>query len=110
MCDDNKDQIKLYEILVPCNWNNGKPIRTRHHKQWDEQVKRIAGGITIFKPSIGKWVSPEGTTYIDRMIPVRVACTAKQIEEIIRRTIVHYDQEAVMAYKISEEVKIVHRN
>lgn len=103
-----EQKLQLWEVLVPCNYNNGKPVRTRHHRAWDEQVNRITGGMTIFKPSIGKWVSPNGTLFTDRMIPVRIACTSTQINEILHRTIKHYKQEAVMAYLISEEVKIVY--
>lgn len=100
------EPLELWEILVPCNRNDGTPIRTRHHRGWDEQVKKIAGGITIMRPAIGKWEE-----YTDRMIPVRIACTSKQMDEIIKRTLNHYnDQEAVMAYKISEEVRIVRRD
>lgn len=104
------DDVRLWEILVPCNKNDGTPYRTRHHRAWDVQVKRITGGMTIFQPTIGKWISPDGEEFVDRMIPVRVACTRAQIREIINRTLNHYpDQEAVMAYKISEEVIIEHR-
>lgn len=106
-----QNQLKLYEILVPCQRNDGTPIRTRHHRAWDEQIRRITGGLTILKPAIGQWVSPDGELFKDRMIPVRIACTSEQIDEVIRRTLNHYpDEAAVMAYIISEEVRIVHRN
>jgi len=42
------------------------------------------------------------------MIPVRIACGEKQINEIMKITIKHYRQEAVMAYEISQKVKVVH--
>jgi hypothetical protein len=104
------DDIKLYEILVPCNKNDGSPYRTRHHRAWDEQVKKITGGLTILRPAIGKWVSPEGETFKDRMIPVRIACTSEQLDEVMRRTLNHYpDQLACFAYLISEEVRILYR-
>lgn len=110
MTDTSQDDLRLWEILVPCQWNIGKPIRTRHHREWDRQVNAIAGGVTIFKPTKGKWISPSGTLYQDRMIPVRIACTAKQMDEIVRRTLKHYhDQEAVMYYMVSEVVRIVYR-
>lgn len=105
-----EEPTQLWEILVPCNRNDGKPIRTKHHQEWDKQIQRIAGGLTIMKPAKGKWVSPDGELFKDRMIPVRVACTRKQLDEVIRRTLNHYnDQEAVMCYLIAEEVKIVYR-
>lgn len=62
------------------------------------------------RPAIGKWENPDGEVFKDRMIPVRIACTDEQMNEIIRRTLNHYDdQEAVFAYVISEEVKVVYR-
>jgi hypothetical protein len=101
---------ELWEIMVPCQRNNGRPYRTRHHRAWDTQVQRITGGLTIMRPTIGKWVSPSGDLFRDRMIPVRVACTSAQLDEIVRRTLNHYpDQIAIFAYKISDEVKIVYR-
>lgn len=108
--------VGLWEILVPCHRNDGRPYRVRHHRQWDTQVLRVTGGLTILKPTTaGYWfgdpVFGEAVLYKDRMIPVRIAATDRQMKEIIRRTLNHYpDQEAVMAYKISDEVRLVHRN
>lgn len=106
-----EDQLTLvWEILVPTRRNNGIPYRTRHHRAWDAQVEKIAGGLTILRPAIGKWRSPNHELFQDRMIPVRIACSRSQINDIIQRTLNHYpDQEAVMAYVISEEVLITHR-
>ena len=101
------DPRGLYEILVPCNWNSGKPVRTRHHKEWDKNVRKISGGLTILKPGKGQWVH-DGEFYEDRVIPVRVFCTVKQIEQIAHITITHYEQEAVMYYPIAEWCLILH--
>lgn len=110
--DHQRPQKKqLWEILVPCARNDGKAYTTRHHRAWDTQVNRITGGLTILPPTKGKWLNPLGHLFTDRMIPVRIACTSEQMDEIIKRTLNHYpDQEAVFAYLISEEVRIVHRN
>jgi predicted RNA-binding Zn-ribbon protein involved in translation (DUF1610 family) len=75
-----------------------------HHKEWDEFVKNLTGGVTIMKTAKGQWVSPDGKLYIDRMIPCRIACTRYEIERIIDFTITHYNQEAVLAYRISTNV------
>jgi len=91
----------LFEILVPCQWNSGKPIRTRHHKEWDKRVRKIAGGLTILRPGKGQWIH-EGDLYEDRVIPVRVFCTHDQMQDIGRITIEHYEQEAVMFYQVSD--------
>lgn len=99
---------QLWEVLVPTVSNEGKPFRTRYHRVWDKKVYAITGGLTILTPAKGKWVCPEGSLFEERMIPVRIACTRKQIEEIVDMTIVYYSQKAVMAYRISEEVIIKH--
>jgi hypothetical protein len=40
---------------------------------------------------------------------VRVLCSGAQLEKVIDLTLNHYDQEAVMAYKVSSEIIIKHR-
>lgn len=98
--------IKLWEILVPTVRNDGKPIKTRFHRVWDKKVYSITHGLTILAPTKGKWVSPNGTLFAERMIPVRIACTEDQIDQIIDMTIEYYDQEAVLAYCIASNVKL----
>lgn len=103
------EDVSLYEILVPTIMNK-KPVRTKHHRQWDSYVHKISGGLTILKPNKGKWASPHSNElYEERVIPVRIACTRNQINKIIDFTISHYNQLAVMAYKLSTEVIIKHR-
>jgi hypothetical protein len=99
----------LWEILVPANSNQGQPFSLDHHKVWDQEAKRISQGLTILKTSKGEWTNQEGKTFQDRMIPVRVYCTEKQINELILYTLRHYQQEAVMAYEISKKVKVVYK-
>jgi hypothetical protein len=42
------------------------------------------------------------------MIPVRIACTEQQIDEIADMSAAYYNQEAIMRYRISDLVKITH--
>ena len=97
----------IWEILVPTVMNN-KPVRTKHHKEWDKYVRSLSGGLTILQTSKGQWID-EGKIFYDRIIPVRVYCSRKHIEKIVDFTIKHYRQISVMAYKISNEV-IIKRN
>jgi hypothetical protein len=99
----------LWEILIPANSNKGKEFSLEHHQKWDEKARAISGGLTILKTGKGEWTSPSGKIFYDKMIPVRVYCTEKEIDSIIDFTIKHYNQEAVMAYEISRNVKIVER-
>lgn len=100
MTDVNKE---MWEILVPTVMN-GKPVRTRFHKVWDRQVYMLTGGLTILTPTKGKWVSPGGDIFDERMIPVRIVCTKQQMDQIVTMTLHYYQQHAVLAYKISTEV------
>lgn len=101
--------MKLYEILVPTNRNDGRPISARFHRIWDKKVMEISGGVTILSPAKGKWSSPDDELFDERMIPVRIACDENDIEKIIDFTMDYYEQLAVMAYVISDEVIIKNR-
>lgn len=104
-----ENDTMLWEILVPTVRNNGRPFRTRYHRVWDKKVREITGGLTIFTPAKGQWVSPDGELFTERMIPVRIACTREQMDEIIALTLKYYDQIAVMAYVIANEVVLKYR-
>lgn len=114
----------MWEILVPTEkrmpaedreriLSFGDPAKlyytTRYHKVWDAKVRAITGGLTILTPAKGQWVSPTGELFVERMIPVRIAATREQIQQIIPMTAEYYDQLAVLCYKVSDEVIIHHR-
>jgi hypothetical protein len=99
--------MMLWEILVP-TLRKGVPVRTRSHREWDKQVRAISGGMTVLTPGKGQWVSPTGELFVERMIPVRIACTEEQIKEIAAITSKFYEQEAVMYYLLSNRVTIEH--
>lgn len=97
-------KTEMWEILVPALNNKNEEFTYEHHKAWDDFVKSITNGITIMKTAKGQWISPTGQLYVDKMIPCRIICTELQILKIIDFTIEHYNQEAVLAYKISDNV------
>lgn len=97
----------MWEILVPTvkpNTNCAKFFTTRYHRVWDSKVREITGGLTILPPSKGQWGSPHGTLFIERMIPVRIIASRSEIEKVIDITLEYYLQEAVLCYKVSDEV------
>ncbi len=99
----------LWEILVP-NYSNDKvKYSLEYHQQWDDKVREISGGLTILKPAKGQWLNDGGTLFSEEMIPVRIYCDEASIDRIIDLTLVHYQQEAVLAYEISSHVKMVHK-
>jgi hypothetical protein len=97
----------MWQIMIPCNFNSGKPVRTRHHKEWDKRVNKITGGLTILPPSKGMWVDKDtNDLYKERMIPVNIIATESQMQKIADITIQHYRQLAVMYFKISDSAFI----
>ncbi len=99
----------LWEILVPNYANDGIKYSLDYHQQWDEKVRGISGGLTILKPAKGQWMNDGGVLFSEEMIPVRIYCDEASIDQIIELTMVHYQQEAVLAYEISARVKLVHK-
>ena len=97
--------MELWEILVPTmRRDGGRPFTTRYHRVWDTKVRKISGGLTVMHPTKnGQWIHEE-QLHMDRCIPVRIMCNREQIKEIIEITLEYYDQLAVMAYKISDDV------
>ena len=100
----------LWQIFVPVSDNTGTEFPIMKHKDWDYKVRDIAGGLTINKRSRGMWQSPmTGKMFEEKMIPVTILCTKGEIEKILLMTIAHYDQYAVMCYKISDDIMIIER-
>ncbi len=100
----------LWEILVPNCSNAGSKYSLDHHREWDEKVRSISGGLSILKTAKGQWISPDGKIFFDEMIPVRIYCDEDSIDKIITLTIEHYDQKAVLAYEVSSKVKLVYKS
>jgi hypothetical protein len=100
-----EDPKALWEILVPCQYNDGTPVTTKHHKEWDRKVMMVSGGLTIMKPVTGQW-SFGDKVYRDRNIPVRIIGTDADISKIIGMTMMHYEQLAIIAYTISERAQV----
>lgn len=95
----------LYQIMVPCNFNDGKPVRTRHHREWDRQVRKITGGLTILPPGKGQWVDKnDGKLYEDRVIPVNVIATAEQMEAIANKFKINFLDYFILPF-IHDQVK-----
>tara|TARA_Y100000034_G_scaffold134649_1_gene203710 strand:+ start:1099 stop:1614 length:516 start_codon:yes stop_codon:yes gene_type:complete len=97
-------ETELWCILVPTHHNNGIEIKETTHHIWDEKVRKIVGGLTLNKTIKGVWGSE--VIYRERMIPVHIGCSKREIEKIIDMTKVFYKQEKVMAYLISPKVII----
>lgn len=98
----------LYRILIPTLYEDTRtPVRIKHHREFDKQVLKIAGGMTIFVPTIkGLWTDKE-KVYVDRTVPVDIYCTKKQIERIAKFAKQHYRQLSIMYFEITDKVYFV---
>ncbi len=96
----------LWEILIPKNSNEGIEYPTDYHRKWDEQIRNLSNGLTILKKTKGHWINSKGTVFVEDMIPVRVYCSNETIDKIIDYTLQFYNQEAVLAYEISANIKL----
>lgn len=102
----NNSPIQLWEILVPNNEFDGlrtKIIPLEHHYIWDNFVSETVGGLTVYGVLTGKSRDLKDIRG-EEMIPVRIACSSKQLKSIMEFTKKHYKQHSVMAYKISDTV------
>jgi hypothetical protein len=99
---------ELWEILVPTMRNDGRPFRLRYHRVWDAKVRAISGGLTVMPVAKGQWVHGE-KLFTERMIPVRIVASRAEMDNIIDMSIKYYDQIAMLAYKVSEEVILKYR-
>lgn len=104
-----KEDKQLWEILVPRYSNERIEYSLDHHKIWDEKIRGFGGGLTILKTVKGQWISPEIELFVEQMIPVRVLCDEKTIDKIIDLTLDHYNQQAVLAYEISRNIKLKYK-
>lgn len=95
----------LWEILVPAYWPNGEFIPVQIHQVWDKKLRSFSKGMTILRSAIGEWNNGDKIIR-ERMIPVRFLADREEVEEIVFMTKEFYKQEAVMAYKISDEIII----
>lgn len=101
-----KQDVKLcvWEIFVPTMIGDN-PVRTRYHRVWDNKVRGLTQGLTVYHPAKGQWIE-KGELFKERMIPVRIACTEAQIEAIADLTLEYYKQKAVMYYLVTDKVFI----
>jgi len=63
--------------------------------------------LTIMSVAKGQWVFKD-QLFEERMIPVRIIASRAEIEQIVSMTMTYYEQLAVLAYKIADEVILRH--
>ncbi len=95
--------------MVPKCSNEGREYSIPHHQVWDKYVTDLIGGQTRFKKAHGQWLNEVRLLFSEEMIPVGIYCDEKTLDQIIGFTIDHYQQEAVLAYELSNNVKLVYK-
>ena len=93
--------MKLYEILIPANNNNAQRAK------WTEAVTHLASGLTIEANVFGAWKDGECHILKEGMTPVRIACKADVLANIILFTCEHYAQKEVFVWVVSPEAAML---
>jgi hypothetical protein len=92
----------VYQILVPVADNSGRDWPIAHHRAWDKRVSDLSGGLVLCPVLSGRYHEIN-----EKVIPVQVACELATLFDILSITKAHYEQEQVMAWKISDEVWVL---
>jgi len=99
----------LWEIMIPKNIDKHTIFHVSCHREWSNYVENITNGMVFFSSLDRRWISPKETSpYFDNKIPVRIFCNKEQIKKIISFTMKHYDQNHVIAYKLSDSIILDH--
>lgn len=96
--------LELWQILVPTERADGRPIHTCFRRVWDAKVRATTGGPTIMPVAKGQWHNAAAELFAEGMIPVRAAATREPVEQIIALTIAYYEQQAVLTCRLSDMV------
>lgn len=96
----------LYEFLLPVRSNDGSEIPDRIYKGLLGRILALAGGYTLPGKALGGWINGQGSTQVENMLPLRVACTPDQAQEIVAMIADTFpDQESLMSYVLSDQVQ-----
>lgn len=98
---------ELWIILIPSHTQSYTLANRAYFIDWCEKVYKIAGGLTVLSEVQGQWFDKKTKKLVEEWNQeIQIGCTKNQIEQIADMTAVHYQQKAVMYYKISDFVKI----
>lgn len=100
---ENMEEKHVWEILVPTIDKDNIPFTIKFHKEWDKYVRNLTGGLTVCPQTKGQWTNESGDLFIEKMIPVKIVTTRERMEWVVTFTKDYYNQEAILAYRISSE-------
>lgn len=99
--------MRLYEILIPVNYNDGTPIPEYLRQEWIRNATALAGGSTVLPEVQGKWYQND-FLYAEPMTPVRIALAdGFSLGTLIEDAKRWFHQEVIMYYVLSTEVHFV---
>jgi|SRR6185369_17976936 len=101
------EQKCMWKILVPKSYPDGAEISVNDHKIWDNEVSKLAGGLTIYNSVKGRWLDPKGDLIAESVIECAIACTFEEIRRVAQFTKEHYNQKSVCFWKVSDAVYFI---
>ena len=101
-------QKRLWAIVRPMQSNSGKPFTVEHHRAWEDNVIGTFGGATFLPVADGAW-KHGGMIFREPMQQINVIGTWDQMLNLVRETMLHYDQLAIMWHMVAHDPHITYR-
>lgn len=91
--------MNLYEILIPVANNDGKEFPEKYRQAFIDFIGILVGGVTVYPVVDGQWYEGENR-YAEKMIPVRINCTDKEIDAIAWEAKKTFEQKKIFVATI----------
>jgi hypothetical protein len=85
-----RNQIAMWEILLPATGRDGKTISVEYHRGWVDRVKHIGEPLMVGSIKSGKGWFGKSEIFGTEVIPVRFLCSQSDIERILQVTLGRY--------------------
>lgn len=90
--------MKLYQIVLPHNRNDGEHDYTKELRAFEDYVLDVAGGITRGADCYGYWHNPAGIVMADRSVPYQIAATPTAFSSMVAKAFELFDDQAAIFY------------
>ena len=65
-------KMMLYQLYLPLNGNDGRPLSQSRLCWAQDEIVRFAGGCTMLPASNGLWIAGDGQVYHDLVVPILI--------------------------------------
>lgn len=97
----------LWTVIIPEFDNYGRIFPKHHVDVWINKVMEISTGVTVYRDIIGKYISTTNGLMSDVNLAVMFMATEDEVNELAQLAKTHFDQESIMYYMSSNNVKFI---